>query len=70
MADKFRAYTVEDINAANLCPSCDALGICPSHKWIHDQISAERAYPNHSKEAAFANWKAGREIWDTNGDLW
>lgn len=35
-----------------------------------EQEKAEIAYPNHSPEAALANYKAGREIWDTNGDLW
>lgn len=31
---------------------------------------AVRAYPKHSKEAALANYRAGHEVYDTNGDLW
>lgn len=34
-----------------------------------EQERAELAYPHHSPEAALANYRAGREVWDTNGDL-
>lgn len=37
---------------------------------LEELAKAQAAYPNHSPEAALANYKAGREIWDTNGDLW
>lgn len=68
-----RTPTPQEIQDANECPSCDAFGICPSHKWIHDhteQQKAEQMYPNHHPETALANFKAGKEVWDTNGDCW
>lgn len=37
------------------------------------QLEKERAakmYPNHHPETALANYRAGREVYDTNGDLW
>lgn len=34
-----------------------------------EQDLAERAYPRHASTTALANWRAGREVWDTNGDL-
>lgn len=37
---------------------------------LSEQVKAQVAYPNHSPEAALANYKAGREVYDTNGDLW
>lgn len=30
---------------------------------------AEAAYPDHAPTTALANYRAGREVWDTNGDL-
>lgn len=45
--------TPEQIKDANECPSCDAHGICPSHKWIHEwnnrvdrRLVARSDYPN------------------------
>jgi hypothetical protein len=35
-----------------------------------EQVKAELLYPNHSPEAALANYRAGRQVYDTNGDLW
>jgi len=35
-----------------------------------DKELAQTQYPNHSPEAALANYKAGREVLDTNGDMW
>lgn len=35
-----------------------------------EQEMAEAAYPNHHPTTALINWRAGREIWDSNGDLW
>lgn len=40
------------------------------HVELSEQEWAQLAYPNHSPEAALANYKAGREVYDTNGDLW
>lgn len=37
---------------------------------LTEQQKAELTYPNHSPEAALANYRAGHEVWDTNGDLW
>lgn len=37
---------------------------------LTEQQWAELAYPNHSPEAALANYRAGRQVWDTNGDVW
>lgn len=37
---------------------------------LTEQQWAELAYPNHSSSAALANYRAGKEVWDTNGDLW
>lgn len=28
------------------------------------------AYPDHHPTTALANYRAGREVWDTNGDMW
>lgn len=36
----------------------------------NELVSATLAYPQHHPETALANYKAGREVWDTNGDLW
>lgn len=37
---------------------------------VTQQQAAEIGYPEHVPSAARANFDAGREIWDTNGDLW
>lgn len=34
-----------------------------------EQAKAEAMYPNHHPETALANYRAGREIYDMNGDL-
>lgn len=34
-----------------------------------EQEAAERAYPDHHPNTALANYRAGREVWDTNGDM-
>jgi hypothetical protein len=34
-----------------------------------EQQRAEAAYPDHHPITALANYRAGREVWDTNGDL-
>ena len=34
-----------------------------------EQQLAEIHYPHHSSEAALANYRAGHEVWDTNGDM-
>lgn len=39
-------------------------------KSLTEQQLACIVYPNHSRDAALANYRAGREIYDTNGDLW
>lgn len=39
------------------CPDCE-------------QQLAEQAYPDHHPATALANYRAGREVWDTNGDHW
>lgn len=31
---------------------------------------ATAEYPDHHPYTALANYRAGREVWDTNGDLW
>lgn len=35
-----------------------------------EQQRAERAYPDHHPATALENYRAGREVWDTNGDMW
>lgn len=35
-----------------------------------EQEAAEATYPNHAPSTALANYRAGREVWDTNGDPW
>jgi hypothetical protein len=37
---------------------------------LTEQQKAEKAYPNHHPNTALANYRAGREVWDSNGDLW
>jgi hypothetical protein len=37
---------------------------------LTEQERAEREYPLHHPATALANYRAGREMWDTNGDLW
>lgn len=34
------------------------------------QLRAQQMYPNHHPETALANFLAGKEIWDSNGDHW
>ena len=34
------------------------------------QLRAEATYPDHAPSTALANYEAGREVWDTNGDMW
>lgn len=34
-----------------------------------EAMDAERAYPEHALTTAIANHRAGREVWDTNGDM-
>lgn len=36
---------------------------------LTEQELAELAYPDHHPETALANYRAGREVWDTNGDM-
>jgi hypothetical protein len=31
---------------------------------------AQKAFPDHHPNTALANYRAGREVWDTNGDMW
>ena len=38
---------------------------CP----VSEQRRAEQTYPDHAPSTALANYRAGREVWDTNGDL-
>ncbi len=33
-------------------------------------IRAHEEYPDHHPLTALANYRAGREVYDTNGDLW
>lgn len=35
-----------------------------------DNLTAVAEYPLHHPATALANYRAGREMWDTNGDLW
>jgi len=36
-----------------------------------DELAAAVAeYPNHHPTTALANYRAGREVWDSNGDQW
>lgn len=37
---------------------------------LTEQERAERAFPDHHPETALVNYRAGREVWDTNGDVW
>lgn len=36
----------------------------------NEQALAEAMYPNHAPSTALANYRAGHEVWDTNGDPW
>jgi hypothetical protein len=40
-----------------------------SDEQVAEQQRAEAAWPNHHPITALANYRAGREVWDTNGDL-
>lgn len=35
-----------------------------------EQARAEAAYPNHAPSTALDNYRAGHEVWDSNGDPW
>lgn len=35
-----------------------------------EQQLAEEMYPNHHPTIAFLNYKARKEVWDSNGDVW
>lgn len=37
---------------------------------LPEQARAELVYPDHAPETALANYRAGHEVWDTNGDPW
>ncbi len=37
---------------------------------LTEQEKAERMFPHHHPLTALVNYQAGREIWDTNGDVW
>ena len=41
----------------------------PEGSALTEQQRAELAYPDHHPTTALANWRAGREVWDTNGDM-
>lgn len=43
---------------------------CPPTPVITAQQRAEAAFPDHHPATALANYRAGREVWDTNGDMW
>jgi hypothetical protein len=49
----------------------ESAGLCPVHSLdnLSEQQQAELAYPKHAPSTALANWRAGREIWDSNGDM-
>ena len=36
---------------------------------VTEETTAQKEYPHHAPETALANHRAGREVWDTNGDL-
>jgi hypothetical protein len=46
------------------CPT-----LCKS-SCLTEQELAELAYPLHHPATALANYRSGREVWDTNGDMW
>lgn len=47
----------------------DVLKPEPEEPEMTEQELAEWVYPDHSPSTALANYRAGREVWDTNGDL-
>lgn len=42
---------------------------CPIDAPVTEREAAAIQYPDHAPSTALANFKAGREVWDTNGDL-
>lgn len=37
---------------------------------LAELLKAVTEYPDHHPGTAYANYLAGREVWDTNGDVW
>ena len=37
---------------------------------MSEQELAEDMYPHHAPQTALINYRAGREVYDTNGDMW
>lgn len=35
----------------------------------NEVVEAVKAYPDHHPITALANYRNGREVWDTNGDM-
>jgi RecJ-like exonuclease len=50
------------------CETCHGTG--KVEEVNEEQKKAEEIYPHHHPETALANYKAGHEVWDSNGDLW
>lgn len=51
------------------------LGCWCAPKHCHGDVLVELCeatalYPDHHPQTAVANYRAGREVWDTNGDIW
>lgn len=73
---KERVPTQDEIKNANECPSCDAYGICPSHKWIHDlakkvvkESLTERACPNIYHEHRDHEWGERARVYHCTGKI-
>lgn len=50
------------------CPPCDEE---TKKQFAEDELKdAQDAFPNHAPQTALANYRAKREVWDTNGDMW
>lgn len=58
-----------DMNSLSKDNDGDMTDVCILCRIKEEQQLAEKAYPNHHPITALANYRAGREIWDTNGDL-
>lgn len=65
--------------------TCPAGGDCEGRGWVMvaddggwqtdcwcsdpERVAAHQAFPDHHPLAALANYRAGREVWDANGDM-
>jgi hypothetical protein len=67
---EIRGITAMGIKGLDVLKGDDEPDPAEEIKAVIEQAKAEMLYPDHSPSTALANYRAGKEIWDTNGDLW